>query len=178
MIIDYTLNGSSTPMTLWRWRTSILRIRSAVVGTMLASEGLAASAHQRPSRWQLIDYGSEIPLRVLHRNGMQDVSSRIKLDSIQSLATVLQNYGPVIVCGKFAMFNSMWRPMIIRGCNTQTGEVLLYDAGFLGGNSSKPWSYIVKHVRKAAEAEPGKTTFVADDPHPSALLKRGKKKRG
>ena len=174
MIIDYTLSGSGMPlMPFGRWRKSIQMIREAVVGNQTGSYGIAVSSHRPPSRFQFIDFAEELPKETLRRNGLQDVSSRIKLNDLQTLARCLQHYGPLIVCGKFGFI--FGQPIVIRGCDTQTGDVMIYDAGFAQGNCIKSWSYIVNRVRKKSHEDPAPTTFVADDPHTSEIV--GKKKR-
>ncbi len=174
MVIDYTLSGPGLPLRPFgRWRRSILVVRKAIVGTEMATRGFAASEHRPPRRFQMIDFGRELPVDVLRRNGLQDVSKRIKLNEIQSLARCLQTFGPLIVCGNFGLL--LPNPVVIRGCDTQTGDVMIYDAGF-GGNSTKSWTYIAHHVRKLSEIEPAPTTFIADDPHPSEVVVRKKKR--
>lgn len=175
MIIDYTLSGPGVPLAPFgSWRKSILVVRKAVVGTEMAKLGSAASAHRPPSRFQMIDFGRELPIEVLRRNGLQDVSARIKLNDIQSLARCLQTYGPLIVCGKFGLMSP--NPVVIRGCDTQTGDVMIYDAAFGQGNSTKSWSFIADRVRKVNQLDPAPTTFIADDPHPSEVVVKKKRR--
>jgi hypothetical protein len=141
MIVDFNLVFTKTQFKANDcWYACIQMIRSAVAGAKTAVAGQSAATHRSPILGQKLDFNSPVGAAIIRENNLRDVASQIKLDKMDTLGRCMQNCGPLIVGGKFAVLNTQGHFIVISGCNTDTGTVSVYDPGWGKGKDTKPWS--------------------------------------
>lgn len=170
MVVEHTLKFTKTQAKMMDcWYACTQMIRSAAGGAVSVPTGHATQAHRAmPVVGQRLAFTSTPGRDIMMENNLIDVTSRVRLNDINTLAKALQTNGPLIACGKFALFNTQGHCIVIAGCDTTAATVSIYDPGWGQGRQTKPWSYIVEHLHKLAlDANvPGDCALVADNPAP------------
>ena len=166
MIVEHEiLYGKTQTKMMDCWWASIQIIKSATLGAKTKCSGPAATAHRNIACiGRKLSFAGEVGAQVLAENQLVDISGRIRMDTVTTLATALQTYGPVIVGGKFAFFNTQGHCIVISGVNTDTGVVNIYDPAWGKGRQSKSWDYIARNCSRMMGDEnvPDIGTFVAN----------------
>lgn len=160
MNIDYPIRFGKTQTKMMDcWYACIQMVKSARANAKTKPTGDTTMAHRSmPVIGQKLSFASDEGDAIMHENDLTPIERSIKFNNIVSVYNTLQQYGPFIVGGKFALFNTQGHFIVISGCNTVTGKVTIYDPGWGGGRSVKSWTYITKHVWKA----------IGDDDSPAA----------
>lgn len=167
MIVEFNLVFTKTQFKANDcWYACIQMIRSAVAGARTAVAGQTAATHRSPILGQKLSFESPVGAQIIRDNGLRDVANQIKLNKMDMLARCMQTYGPLIVGGKFAVMNSQGHFIVISGCNTDAGQVSVYDPGWGKGRDTKPWSDITAHIWKVpgSDVDPAAGSVIADDP--------------
>jgi ABC-type bacteriocin/lantibiotic exporter with double-glycine peptidase domain len=147
MIVDHTILAAKRQTKMMDcWYACIQMIKSSVMGAKTKPGGAVMLVTRKKNDG--IKFGEATGTAVLAENGLIDISNKIKLDKMMTLAKALETYGPVIVCGMFAFFNKYGHCIVISGCDTDTGVVTVYDPGWFKGKQSKSWDYIKTHLHK------------------------------
>src|SRR5262249_11999677 len=116
------------------WYACIQMIKSAVMGAKTKPAGPHTLAHRNVKGiGRKLSFAGTVGVHVLNENQLVDISNKVKLDRIQTLASVLESHGPIIVGGKFGFFNTQGHFIVISGCNTDNGLATVYDPGWGGG---------------------------------------------
>ena len=168
MIVEHRITFTRTQAKMMDcWYACIRMIKGTVAGAPGMAAGAATQAHRSaPVVGKKLSFASAPGADIMRENNLTDVSGQIRLSDINTLARALQQYGPLIVGGKFAFFNTQGHFVVISGCNTDDGTVSIYDPGWGKGKDTKQWSYITQHCFKLMgdDDSPGAGTFVADNP--------------
>jgi hypothetical protein len=147
MIVEHTiLTAKRQTKMMDCWYACIQMIRSATMGAKTKPQGATLMVVRAANNG--IHWGDATGAAILAENNLVDVSKKVKLNDMMTLAKVLEAYGPVIASGKFAFFNKCGHCIVISGCDTDTGIVTVYDPGWLKGKQTKSWTYITTHMHK------------------------------
>src|SRR5262245_54496427 len=178
MIIEHELVFTKIQLKMFDcWYACTMMIRSAACGSRVTSLPGAAEEHRsRPILGRKLAFAGSVGTDIIRENDLLDVSGKLKLNDIESLYRCLQSYGPIIACGKFAIFNTQCHCIVISGCDTVTGNVSIYDPGWAQGKQTKPYTYIAEYCGKMLgdAGTPAACTFIADNPHWEATPTRAR----
>lgn len=148
------------------WYACIQMIKSATMGVKTKPAGATTLSHRNITPFgRGLSFATTVGVQVMAENKLEDVSEKVKLDRILTLAEVLETRGPVIACGKFGFFNTAGHCIVISGCNTDTGLVAVYDPAWAHGRADKSWNYITRYCWKMMgdEDSPASGTFIANE---------------
>ena len=148
------------------WYACIQMLKSSIMGAKTKPAGPTTLSHRNVKGiGRKLSFATATGGHVMAENQLVDVSNKVKLDRILTLAKVLEAYGPVMAGGKFGFFNTAGHFIVISGCNTDTGLVTVYDPAWAHGRSDKSWNYIVRHCWKMMgdDDAPAAGTFVANE---------------
>lgn len=148
------------------WYACIQMLKSAMMGAKTKPAGQTTLSHRNVKFiGRKLSFANGVGAQVMAENQLEDVSNKVKLDNLLTLARVLQTYGPVMVGGKFGFFNTQGHFIVISGCNTDTGIVTVYDPAWGHGRETKSWAYIVRNCWKMMgdDDAPAAGTFIANE---------------
>ena len=178
MIVEHEiLYGKTQTKMMDCWYACIQIIKSATLGAKTKCVGPAATDHRNVKAiGRKLSFAGGVGFQVMTENQLEDISGRIKLDKIMTLATALQTYGPIIISGQFGFFNTQGHCIVISGVDTDTGVVKVYDPAWTKGRQIKSWNYIIRNCWKMMgdDDAPASGTFVANETHVNTPVTRAR----
>lgn len=128
------------------WYASMQMVLSWKHGTTTKPAGESVRQHRSGFLGKKLAFGSRAGGRIMDDNGLVAVGDKLELGDANSLKTLLNRHGPIILCGKFDPLRQ-GHFVVLTGVDPESGQIAIQDPGWTGGIQWKSLDYLKRLAR-------------------------------